>query len=117
MQANLFGWIDALAHGAVAQAVLALSLVIAFGLAFGSLGVRGVRLGSAGVLFVGLFAGQAGRIIVTSILEFARNFWLILFIYTAGLQVVPSFFSSLNIQQFWLHIIPIITHLFHCPSL
>src|SRR5258707_10108496 len=105
MQANLFGWIDALAHGAVAQAVLALSLVIAFGLAFGSLGVRGVRLGSAGVLFVGLFAGQAGLHIDTSILEFARDFGLILFVYTVGLQVGPSFFSSLKRQGLELNIL------------
>src|SRR5580704_8230265 len=105
MQANLFGWIDALAHGAVAQAVLALSLVIALGLAFGSLGVRGVKLGSAGVLFVGLFAGQAGLHIDASILEFARDFGLILFVYTVGLQVGPSFFSSLKRQGLELNIL------------
>jgi putative transport protein len=109
MQANLFGWIDALAHGAVAQAVLALSLVIALGLAFGSLGVRGVKLGSAGVLFVGLFAGQAGLHIDTSILEFARDFGLILFVYTVGLQVGPSFFSSLKRQGLELNILGVST--------
>src|ERR1700751_222107 len=94
----MFTWIDFLAPGAVAHAVLAFSLVIASGLALGSLGIRGVRLGTAGVLFAGLFLGQAGLHIDQSILEFARDFGLILFVYTVGLQVGPSFFSSLKRQ-------------------
>jgi putative transport protein len=94
----MFGWIDYLAQGPVAHAVLAFSLVVALGLALGSLGIRGVRLGTAGVLFAGLFLGQAGLHIDQSILEFARDFGLILFVYTVGLQVGPSFFSSLKRQ-------------------
>jgi putative transport protein len=94
----MFSWIDYLAQGPVAHAVLAFSLVIALGLAFGSLGIRGIRLGTAGVLFAGLFLGQAGLHIDQSILEFARDFGLILFVYTVGLQVGPSFFSSLKRQ-------------------
>src|SRR5258708_34615889 len=109
MQANLFGWIDALAHGAVAQAVLALSLVIAFGLAFGSLGVRGVRLGSAGVLFVGLFAGQAGLYIVTRFLKFPRDFGVNFFLYTLGFQGWPHFFSSFKRQGFECKILGVCT--------
>jgi putative transport protein len=94
----MFSWIDYLAQGAVAHAVLAFSIVVALGLALGSLGIRGVRLGTAGVLFAGLFLGQAGLHIDQSILEFARDFGLILFVYTVGLQVGPSFFSSLKRQ-------------------
>src|SRR5215469_84695 len=92
----MFTWIDYLAQGPVAHAVLAFSLVIALGLALGSLGIRGVRLGTAGVLFAGLFLGQAGLHIDQGILEFARDFGLILFVYTVGLEVGPSFFSSLK---------------------
>jgi putative transport protein len=94
----MFSWIDYLAQGPVAYAVLAFSLVVASGLALGSLGIRGIRLGTAGVLFAGLFLGQAGLHIDQSILEFARDFGLILFVYTVGLQVGPSFFSSLKRQ-------------------
>jgi putative transport protein len=94
----MFTWIDYLAQGPVAHAVLAFSLVIALGLALGSLGIHGVRLGTAGVLFAGLFLGQAGLHIEQSILEFARDLGLILFVYTVGLQVGPSFFSSLKRQ-------------------
>src|ERR1700756_2180179 len=101
----MFTWIDYLAQGPVAHAVLAFSLVIALGLALGSLGIHGVRLGTAGVLFAGLFLGQAGLHIEQSILEFARDLGLILFVYTVGLQVGPSFFSSLKRQGLQLNII------------
>jgi putative transport protein len=94
----MFSWIDYLAQGPVAHAVLAFSLVIALGLALGSIGVRGVKLGSAWVLFAGLLLGQAGLSIDERTLEFARDFGLILFVYAVGLQVGPSFFSSLKRQ-------------------
>jgi putative transport protein len=87
---------EMLAQGPVAQAILALSIVAAAGLALGSLGVAGVRLGTAGVLFAGIFFGQLGMQIDERILEFVRDFGLLLFVYTVGLQVGPGFFSSLK---------------------
>jgi putative transport protein len=92
----MFEWMDYLAPGMVAHAVLVLSVVAALGLVFGSLGFKGVRLGTAGVLFAGLLLGQAGFHIDQNILEFVRDFGLILFVYTVGLEVGPSFFSSLK---------------------
>jgi len=88
----MFSWIDFLAPGAVAHAVLAFSIVVALGLALGSVGFRGARLGTAGVLFAGLFLGQAGLHIDQSILEFARDFGLILFVYTVGTTSWTEFF-------------------------
>ena len=38
----MFQWMEILAQGPVAKAVLALSIVAAVGLVFGSLGVRGI---------------------------------------------------------------------------
>jgi putative transport protein len=87
---------EMLAQGPVAQAILALSIVAAAGLALGSLGVAGVRLGTAGVLFAGIFFGQLGMQIDERILEFVRDFGLLFFVYTVGLQVGPGFFSSLK---------------------
>jgi putative transport protein len=80
----------------VAAAVVVLGLVAATGLALGSVKVYGVRLGIAGVLFTGLIAGHVGMSIEENILEFAREFGLILFVYTVGLQVGPGFFASLR---------------------
>jgi putative transport protein len=101
----MFGWMDYLAPGMVAHAVLALSMVAALGLALGSLGFRSVRLGTAGVLFAGLMLGQAGLHIDQNILEFVRDFGLILFVFTVGLQVGPGFFSSLKSHGFRLNVL------------
>jgi putative transport protein len=92
----MFQWVEILAQGPVAKAMLALGIVAAFGLALGSLGVRGVRLGAAGVLFAGIFFGQLGMHIDERILEFVRDFGLLLFVYTVGLQVGPGFLSSVK---------------------
>jgi uncharacterized transporter YbjL len=40
------------------------------------------------------FFGQLGMHINERILEFVRDFGLLLFVYTVGLQVGPGFFSS-----------------------
>ncbi len=84
---------------------LALSVVAALGLVLGSLGFRGIRLGAAGVLFAGLLLGQTGLHIDQNILEFVRDFGLILFVYTVGLQVGPSFFSSLKRRGLQLNVL------------
>jgi putative transport protein len=80
----------------VAAALLALSLVAALGLALGRVKVRGISLGIAGVLFAGIFCGHFGMSIEPTVLEFVRDFGLVLFVYTIGLQVGPGFFTSLR---------------------
>ena len=87
---------EILAQGPVAKAILAVSIVAAAGLTLGSLGIRGIRLGAAGVLFAGIFFGQLGMHIDERILEFVRDFGLLLFVYTVGLQVGPGFLSSVK---------------------
>ncbi len=86
----------------VAQAALVLSIVAALGIAIGSLKIRGIGLGIAGVLFSGLFIGHfLGKANITldhRVMEFAREFGLILFVYTIGMQVGPGFFASLRKQ-------------------
>jgi putative transport protein len=76
--------------------VLILALVAGSGLALGSLRVRGIGLGIAGVLFTGLAFGHFGVHVDQRILEFTREFGLILFVYSIGLQVGPGFFASLR---------------------
>ena len=82
----------------VAWAVLVLSAVGALGLALASLKIRGVGLGIAGVLFAGIIVGHFGIHIEHGILEFVREFGLILFVFTIGLQLGPGFFASLRKQ-------------------
>lgn len=80
----------------VAHAVLVLAFVACSGLALGSLRFRGIGLGTAGVLFAGILFGHLGFQIDSTILEFVREFGLILFVFCIGLQLGPGFFASLR---------------------
>lgn len=80
----------------VAWAVLVFSAVAVLGLSLASLKIRGIGLGIAGVLFAGIVAGHAGFRVEPEILDFVREFGLILFVFTIGLQLGPSFFASLR---------------------
>ena len=46
------------------------------------------------VLFVGIFLGHFGFTANPSVVHFFREFGLILFVYSVGMQVGPGFFSS-----------------------
>jgi putative transport protein len=78
----------------VAHAIAVLSLVAVTGMALGSVKFRGVGLGVAGVLFSGILAGHFGQSIDHDVLEFTKEFGLILFIFTIGLQLGPGFFGA-----------------------
>ena len=78
------------------SAVVVLGLVATVGLALGRIPVAGVRLGVGGVLFSGLAAGHFGLSLDHHVLEFVREFGLILFVYAIGMQVGPGFVDSLR---------------------
>jgi putative transport protein len=88
----------------VAWAVLVLMLVAVAGLFLSSLKIKGVGLGIVGVLFAGVLAGHFGMGINHEILEFVREFGLILFVFTIGLQLGPGFFASLRQQGLKLNL-------------
>lgn len=89
-----------LAMPPIARAVFMLGLVSAAGLALGHIKLRGVGLGIGGVLFAGIagghFAKQAGVTFNPEMMDFIRDFGLILFVYTIGIQVGPGFFAALR---------------------
>ena len=74
--------------------ILLYSFVIALGVYLGKLKVYNVSLGVTFVLFVGILMGHFGYVVDTETLHFVRDFGLILFIFSIGLQVGPGFFSS-----------------------
>lgn len=82
--------------GGVAHSVLIVMLVAAIGMAIGHIRFKGIGLGIAGVLFVGLGFAHFGLNINHEVLEFLRDFGLVLFVYTIGIQVGPGFFASLR---------------------
>lgn len=79
-----------------ALAVIILALTITLGLGLGQIRIWGVGLGVSGVLFSGLVLGNYGLRLDESILNFVRDFGLILFIFAVGLQVGPGFADSLK---------------------
>ena len=85
-------------HGTVAFTVLVYAIVIASGVLLGKLSFKGVSFGIAFVLFTGILVGHLGFKVNAEIIEFLRDFGLILFVYTMGLQVGPGFFASLQKQ-------------------
>ncbi len=82
-------------HG-VALAVLVLCMVAALGLAIGRLRIGSLEIGIGGVLFAGLLFGHFGLVAEPEVMEFVREFGLILFVYTIGIEVGPGFFSALK---------------------
>lgn len=75
-----------------------IAVVCVLGMAFGSLKFRGIGLGTAGVLFAGILVGHFGETVDHHILEFVKEFGLILFVFTIGLQLGPGFFAALRQQ-------------------
>lgn len=88
-------WLNSLLwNEGIAHTILLYSLIIALGVLCGKIRIAGISLGPTFVLFAGLLIGHLGFTVSHEVAEFIRDFGLILFIYSIGLQVGPGFFSS-----------------------
>ena len=88
-------WINDLLWGeGIGHSILLLSFVIAAGIQLGKIKIFGVSLGITLVLFVGIILGHFGFTINHNVIHFFKEFGLILFVYSVGMQVGPGFFSS-----------------------
>ena len=76
------------------HSIMLLAFVIAVGLLLGKIKVKGVSLGSTWILFVGILLSHFGFRADSSLLHFLKEFGLILFVFSIGLQVGPGFFHS-----------------------
>ena len=74
--------------------IMLYSFVIFTGIYLGKIKILGVSLGVTFVLFVGILMGHFGYAVEADTLHFLREFGLILFIFSIGMQVGPGFFSS-----------------------
>ena len=81
-------WINSLfaIHSSI-QAVVVLSLIITIGLSLGNVKIKGLSLGIAFVFFIGILAGHIGLAVDPTVVEYAENFGLALFVYTLVLHV------------------------------
>jgi putative transport protein len=89
----------------VAASVLILSGVAVLGLGVGHVAIGGIRLGVAGVLFAGIVFGHFHLTLPAATLDFVRDFGLVLFVYTIGIQVGPGFLTSLRRQGLPLNLL------------
>ena len=80
----------------IAHTILLLAFVIAIGIYLGRFKLKGVSLGSTWILFVGIIVSHFGFRADPEILHFVKEFGLILFVFSIGLQVGPGFFHSLR---------------------
>lgn len=92
----------------VAHTILIYSLIIVTGVFLGKLKFFGVSLGITFVLFAGLAAGHFGFTANHLVIDFLKDFGLILFVFSIGLQVGPGFFSSFRKGGLSLNIIALV---------
>jgi putative transport protein len=97
-----------LPSGSNTSGLATLSLAVALGIAIGNIRIFGVKLGVAAVLFSALLFAQMGLSIEPTVLEYLRDFALVLFIYAIGLQMGPGFVSSLRDQGLRLNALAIV---------
>ncbi|MBQ9660962.1 MAG: putative transporter [Bacteroidales bacterium] len=78
----------------IAHTVLLFAIVIATGLWLGKYKVKGVSIGTTWILFLGILLSHFGFRGDPTVLSFMKDFGLILFVFSIGLQVGPGFFQS-----------------------
>ena len=76
------------------QSLIVLFMAISIGFFVGKLKIGSISLGVSAVMFVGLYLGHLGYSMNADLIQFIREFGLILFVYGIGIQVGPTFFSS-----------------------
>jgi putative transport protein len=96
--------LDFLTTQGVGSTVLYLSLTALAGIIIGKPGFKGIKLGVAGVLFSGIIIAHFGAPIDHHTLHFIRDFGLILFVYSIGLNMGPRFFSSFKKEGLTLNL-------------
>ncbi len=89
-------WLNNLFFGSgIAHSIVVLALAITLGITLGAkLKFKGITLGITWILFCAIACSHFGMTLDPMVESFAKDFGLILFVYSIGLQVGPSFFSS-----------------------
>lgn len=88
-------WLNTLlTQPGVAHSVLLVAITIALGLACSRIRIAKISLGVTWILFVGILLSSLGLVLDDVTSHFVKEFGLILFIYSIGLQVGPGFFAS-----------------------
>lgn len=88
-------WFTELVYGTgIGHSVMLLCVCIVCGILLGRIKIFGISLGITFVLFIGILMGHLGISMDNEVMHFMKEFGLILFVYSVGMQVGPGFFSS-----------------------
>lgn len=89
-------WASALIlQSSTVNTIVILGLVIALGSLFGKIRFWGISFGIGGVMFAGLVFGHYHLgLHHREVLHFVREFGLVLFVYTIGIEIGPGFFHA-----------------------
>ena len=114
LYSNMNWFLELFTGSSIATAVIILALTIAIGLLLNKIKFGSVSLGVTWVLFVGIVLSHFGLTIDSNILHFIKEFGLILFVYSIGIQVGPSFISSLRDGGIKLNMLAMLVILLGC---
>ena len=78
----------------VAHSMIILAVAVGIGVYLSRVKISGISFGVTWVLFIGILLSHFGMTLDGELLHFVKEFGLILFVYSIGLQVGPGFFSS-----------------------
>ncbi|WP_315204526.1 putative transporter [Alloprevotella tannerae] len=103
------GWINDILYNqdSVAHTIGLYAVVISLGILLGKIKIRGFSFGMTIVLFIAILMGHLGFRINQQVLLFMRDFGLLIFVYTVGLQMGSSFFSSFRQSGIRLNVLAI----------
>ena len=78
----------------IAHSMIILAITVGIGVYLSRIKIAGISFGVTWVLFIGILLSHFGMTLNEELLHFVKEFGLILFVYSIGLQVGPGFFSS-----------------------
>ena len=78
----------------VAHSMIILAITVGIGVYLSRIKIAGISFGVTWILFIGILLSHFGMTLNEELLHFVKEFGLILFVYSIGLQVGPGFFSS-----------------------
>jgi Predicted permease len=108
-------WVNKLIFSpSIAQCVLVLAFTIFVGKLLAKIKIKGISLGITWILFVGIIISHFGIVPNETMISFIKDFGLILFVYSIGLQVGPGFFASLKKGGLKLNMMAVMIILLGC---
>lgn len=88
-------WVYNLFFGTgIGHSILLIAMVVFIGILLGKIKIAGISLGITWILFIGILFSHFNMRMDPEALHFLKEFGLILFVYSVGLQVGPGFFAS-----------------------